>query len=524
MKVKILIIVCLSTVYTQIFSQNFYKTAGIREIRMTFPTDEWDKFLDSTKRANSDARLTGTVVIEGQKFDNAGVRYKGNSSYFGTRKRGVKKLPFNIKLQKSQLLEGKYQTLKLSNVSKDASFIREALSYEIIGTYMPAPKANFAKVYVNEKLQGFYSNVESIDENFVKNRMNTEGYLIKCDPEWTVAIPTKCPKGDKASLMYVGEDSTCYASIYEMDKEGSWREFIDFVRILNQEPEKLERVFNVDQALWMLALNNIMGNLDSYNGLLSHNYYLCRTADGRFTPIIWDLNLSFGGFMSESSAVAPLSIEQMQAYQPLKDIDNPKRPLISQILKNETYRKIYIAHIRTILADWFVNGKYAQRAKELMQTIDNQVNNDKNKHYSYDEFKKNLTQSVGSGDSKIMGIEELMVKRIEFLKTHPLILRVPPKIETMPAPSVSEDKLTIKVKIIGVARAFCCVRDNAKQPYRYLQMFDDGKHNDEAAGDGIFAVIMDNKTALEYYIMAENADAVSLLPERAGFEFLKVKF
>ncbi len=524
MKVKILTIVCLSIVYTQLFSQSFYNVGGIREIRMTFPTDEWDKFLDSTKRANSDARLTGTVVIEGQKFENVGVRYKGNSSYNGTRNRGIRKLPYNIKLHKSQLLEGKYQTLKLSNVSKDASFIREALSYEIIGTYMPAPKANFARVYVNDKLQGFYSNVESIDDHFVKNRMNTEGYLIKCDPEWTVKIPEKCPKGDKASLMYLGEDSTCYTSVYEMDKGGSWREFIDFVRILNQEPDKLERVFNVDQALWMLALNNIMGNLDSYNGLLSHNYYLCRTADGRFTPIIWDLNLSFGGFMSESSAVAPLSVEQMQTYQPLKDIDNPKRPLISQILKNETYRKIYIAHIRTILDDWFVNGKYAQRAKELMQTIDSQVNNDRNKHYSYDEFKKNLTQSVGPENSKIIGIEELMVKRIEFLKTHPLILRVPPKIETTPTPSVSENKLTIKVKIAGASGAFCCVRDNAKQPYRYLQMYDDGQHNDGAAGDGIFAVVMDKKTTLEYYIMAGNAEAISLLPERSGFEFLTVKF
>ena len=68
MKVKILIIVCLSTIYTQLFSQIFYNATGIREIRMTFPTDEWDKFLDSTKRSNSDARLTGTVMIEGQKF------------------------------------------------------------------------------------------------------------------------------------------------------------------------------------------------------------------------------------------------------------------------------------------------------------------------------------------------------------------------------------------------------------------------------------------------------------------------
>jgi hypothetical protein len=528
---KLLLIICLSISCTSLFSQNFYNPTGIRDIRLTFPADDWDRFLDSAKRAKSESRLTGTLTVEGQRFENVGVRYKGNSSYNGTRKRGIKKLPFNIKLPKGQLIDGKFQTLKLSNVNKDASFIREALSYEIIGTYMPVPKANFAKVYINDKLQGFYSNVESIDDHFVKNHINigqhdsvsAKTYLIKCDPEWSVEVPATCPKGDKASLMYVGEDSTCYAPIYEMDKNGSWREFINFVKILNQEPEKLERVLNVDQTLWMLALNNVMGNLDSYNGLLSHNFYLCRTADGRFTPIMWDLNLSFGGFMSDAASTTPLSIENMQTYQPLKDVDNPKRPLISQILKNATYRKVYLAHIRTILNDWFINGKYAQRGKEFIQLIDNQVNGDKNKHYSYDEFKKNFTESVGTGESRIVGIEELMVKRIDFLKNHPLILRVAPKIEGTPTPSVSEDKLTIKVKITSPSamRAICWVRNDATQSFRFLAMFDDGKHNDDAAGDGIYGVVMDKKDSFQYYIMAENEEAASFLPERAGFEFLK---
>ena len=250
MRIKFILIVCLSIGCTHLFSQNFYNSTGIRDIRLTFPSGDWDKFLDSAKRARSEARLTGTAMIEGQKFENVGVRYKGNSSYFGTRKRGVKKLPFNVKLAKGQLLEDKYQTLKLANINKDASFIREALSYEIIGTYMPAPKANFARVYINDKLQGFYTNVESIDEHFLKNHLNAKDYLVKCDPEWGAELSPNCPKGDKASLMYIGEDSTCYAPIYEMDKHGSWREFINFVKVLNQDPDKINQFLNVDQTLW----------------------------------------------------------------------------------------------------------------------------------------------------------------------------------------------------------------------------------------------------------------------------------
>jgi hypothetical protein len=524
MKKILLLIICLSTIYANASAQIFYNTTGIRDVRLTFPNDDWDKFLDSTKRSKSEARLTGTLLLEGQKFEKVGVRYKGNSSYFASRKRSVKKLPLNIKLAKGDLIEGKYATLKLSNVNRDASFLREALSYEIIRSYMPAPQCNFAKVFVNDKLMGFYNSVESVDELFIKNHPTTEGghFLVKCDPDFSADNAPTCPKGDRASLMFMGEDSTCYAPLYEMDNHGSWKEFINFVRVLNQEPDKIERVLNVDQTLWMLALNNVMINLDSYNGAFSHNYYLLRTVDGRFSPIMWDLNLSFGGFASESANVTPLSIEQMQTYQPLRDLDNTKRPLISQILKNATYRKIYLAHIRTILNDWFFNGKYATRLTELAQTIDNQVSSDKNKHYSFDEYKKNRTETVGSGDSKICGIEELMTKRIAFFKAHPLLNRAQPSAEK-PTHSVATDgKMTIKTKLTNASRAFCCVRNDRQQPYRYLPMFDDGNHNDGAANDGIFGIVMDAKN-IQYYIMAENEESVGLMPERAGFEFLEIK-
>ena len=144
MKKIFIVIICLSASYTNISAQIFYNTTGIRDIRLSFPNDDWDKFLDSTKRSGSEARLTGTLLLEGQKFNNVGVRYKGNSSYFGSRKRSIKKLPLNVKLAKGDLIEGKYQTLKLSNINRDASFLREALAYEIIRTYMPAPQCNFA--------------------------------------------------------------------------------------------------------------------------------------------------------------------------------------------------------------------------------------------------------------------------------------------------------------------------------------------------------------------------------------------
>jgi hypothetical protein len=539
---KISLILLFSITYASGFSQNLYDSKSIKEIRLTFPRSDWSSFMDSVKKAGKEARLKGKMVLDGQTYTDVGVRYKGNSSYFGSIKKGISKLPLNIKLDKKQKIEGKYESLKLSNVNRDASFIREALSYEIVRTYMFAPQCNYAKVYVNDKFLGLYNNVEAISEKFLKNHYETstpkggeiaskspnpkdeDMWLIKCDPEWTAEEPKNCPKSDKASLMYLGEDSTCYKPFYELDKEGNWKEFIHFVKILNQEPDKIERSLNVDQTLWMLALNNIMVNLDSYSGLFCHNYYLLRGSDGRFTPLIWDLNMSFGGFAFDGLNAAPLSTEQLQTLSPMLHNENAKRPLISQLLKIPMYQKIYIAHMKTILNDWFVNDKYLQRAKELAQLIEPTVEADKNKHYTFQDFKNNMTQSTGTGVDKVIGIEELMKKRTDFLKNHPLLQKVAPKIEGVPTPSVIGEKQSVKIKATGATRVWLLIRNGLNQPYRYLPMSDDGTHNDDAANDGTWGVVFEKKSAtMQYYILAENEDAVETFPSRAGLDYLEIK-
>ncbi|MFZ4783757.1 MAG: CotH kinase family protein, partial [Armatimonadaceae bacterium] len=135
-----LLIVCLSIAS----AQDFYGSS-IQEVRIEFAPKNWDTKLDSLKTVNPDARLMATAWVNGQRFDSVGVRYKGNSSYFRTRKETLKKLPFNIKLDfkiKGQVLKGTQNTIKLSNSFLDPSFLRDPLSYELIRKYMPAPQCN----------------------------------------------------------------------------------------------------------------------------------------------------------------------------------------------------------------------------------------------------------------------------------------------------------------------------------------------------------------------------------------------
>ena len=100
---KTLLFIALSSTLTVCFSQTLYDTKTIKEIRLTFPRSDWSKFLDSAKQTGSEARLKGSMILDGKTYANVGVRYKGNSSYFGSVKKGIIKLPLNVKLDKKQV-------------------------------------------------------------------------------------------------------------------------------------------------------------------------------------------------------------------------------------------------------------------------------------------------------------------------------------------------------------------------------------------------------------------------------------
>jgi spore coat protein CotH len=122
-------------------ANDFYDINTVREIRIYFNEHNWDAILDSLFELGTDGRLLGDVIIDGRDFHNAGIRYKGYSSWSVNQVKN----PFYIKLDesvKNENYEG-YSKLKLSNVTHDPSFIREALSYEIARKYMPAGRQLF---------------------------------------------------------------------------------------------------------------------------------------------------------------------------------------------------------------------------------------------------------------------------------------------------------------------------------------------------------------------------------------------
>jgi len=462
--------------------ESFYKTDEIREIKISFYQSNWDALLDSLYIIGDRDRILANVLIDGVSYDSVGVRYKGFSSASINRVKN----PFNIKL--NYTIAGQnhlgIDKLKLSNVIQDPSFVREVLSYEIIRQYMPASEANYANVFINDTLIGLYSNVEAVNKEFLeKHFSSTDNVLVKGNPEEVDLY------GENSNLSNSpGTDTLSYSSLYSMKSDSGWGELYNLIDTLNIYPHALGNLLNIDRTLWMHALNYTLVNFDSYIGY-AQNYYLYQDDNGLFNPIIWDLNMSFGSFRLADASVYydGFSIEQAKTIDPLSHYNEYSvypRPLLRNLFEMSRYRKMYMAHIRTIVEENFENDFYKNRAEELYELIDSSVLADTNKFYSYTDFQDNLYSTVNDLVD-YPGIVDLMEGRINYLSSYPAYQGAPQidSIIYQPQEPISGDTILITSYIEGASEVVLAYRTSPNKVFEKFLMNDSGLYGDQFAYD-----------------------------------------
>ncbi len=501
----------------------FYDLDSIQEIRITFEQANWRHVLDSMfQNYGEDARLAATVQVNGETFQQSGIRYKGFSSY----SEDQAKNPFNIDLDFG-FADHNYQgftKLKLSNVIHDPSFIREVLSYEVARNYMPASRANFANVYVNDTLLGLYTNVEAVDKKFIsKNFPSNQNTFFKGSP-----ATLQYPFGQNSNLAYThGDDSTGYVPFYQLESALGWSDVFHFIDVLNNDTSHIPDVLNVDRALWMHAFNYALVNLDSYIAY-SQNYYMYKDDNGCFNAIPWDLNMSFGSFRFSDGTSLNLSIAKAEQLNPLQHLYNSAyspRPLMKNLFANTTFRKMYIAHLRTIIDEQFKTGIYMVRGQEIQNTIAQAVANDTNKFYSTADFLNNLTTTTGPSSDQNPGIQELMEARMAYLDSFPGF-RGAPELSLQsfsPARPEQNESCLVECKVVSASHVYVYYRFSSNGLFMRQTMLDDGTNGDVQAGDSVYsASIIVSGDILHYYFYAENDSAGRFLPERAQYEFFTI--
>ena len=507
---KLMLLLTLLILTVNLYGQDFYDIETINSIDLYFNEANWDQILDNLYAAGNDERLIGTVVINGLQFDSVGVRYKGNSTYSANQTKN----PFNIKLDhiiEDQTIDG-YGTLKLANVYFDPSFVRETLGYEIAAKYTPVGRANYANLYVNDVLIGLYTNCQSVDKYFLGSHYNSnDNTFIKGDSEnfW-----------GGADLRYLGPDSTEYYELYEMKSDYGWGDLINLCDTLNNYTGQIETILNVDRVLWMMAFHNLLVSLDSPIAA-PRNFYLYLDDTRHFNHIIWDLNMTFGTYTMGLGFW--VTIEDLQELDPFHNAANPEFPIVNKLLQVPEYKRIYIAHMKTIMAENFSNGWYENRAYQLQALIDADVQADQNKFYSYNDFLINVNTTITQGWQFTAGITPLMEPRMSCLNNHPAFQAIAPSISnvvTFPVSVQPNSEVWFNCAAEDANLVELRYRQNYEITFNSTPMYDDGNHNDGAAGDGVYGAAVDiAASGLDYYIFADNNNAAKFSPVRAEYEF-----
>lgn len=408
--VKNILTLCILLNALQTFTQNpgdaFFAGLTVHEIRFQFSQPG---YFDSLKTNYTlDQYMRCDLSIDGVSFPQCGVKYKGNSSYNNP----GKKKPFRIDFQEyvpDQVLDG-MNKIVLNNGFKDPTFLREKLMLDFLNEHdIAAPRATFARLYINDHYWGVYSVVEDVNKTFLKTHFdNKGGNLFKGDP--------------RGILVWKGPDQSLYTGDYELktnETENDWSDLIHLINVLNNTPnaqlyDSLAANLNLESWYSYWVAHNMFANLDSYVGS-GHNYLIYHNKDtGKFEWITWDVNEAFGNFQMN------LSLDNIKTL-PTGFIPQPanQRPMMNKCWTNQALQQGYLDRYCDLLTD-FSNEKMDDRIDAMANLIRQDVYADTLKFFTNTHFDQNLSQDLSipgtPGAGTIAGLKPFIAARRTALK------------------------------------------------------------------------------------------------------------
>lgn len=410
------------------YLDNLFAKGVVNEINIEISEEDWADLVENPLEENYYAV---DVTINGETLSNVALRTKGNNTLTSVASSDSDRYSFKIDFDYFNDGENYYglKKLNLNNNYGDASYMREYISYRIMGEMgIPVPATSYTHITINGEEWGLYLAVEPIDEVFLERTFgDSTGDLYK-------------PDGTGADLVYRGDDMSEYPGLVlktnEETSDGS--AVLDLMKAL-ESGEGLEDVLDVDEVLRYLAANVALANYDSYLGNTTHNYYLYEQ-DGRFTIVPWDYNYSFGGFgggevdiyeptnqsmgmgggrqpgaeartEEEAQTAAGENAGEEQTAQMPEGMEPPEnmemdmpegmerpegmgggmggsneKPLVDTLLSQDALLAQYESYLAEIAETYFTEAYMSQIVSETAEMIAPYVEKDATAFFTYDEF------------------------------------------------------------------------------------------------------------------------------------------
>ncbi|MEO1996263.1 MAG: CotH kinase family protein [Planctomycetaceae bacterium] len=279
----------VSAAETALTARRLFDPLHLVDVQIELPADDWDtlrkqtrSFAEALKKETAKSPFTyqkGHVTIDGVRIENVGIRKKGFLGSLNEQRPSLKiKFSEYVDQQPTQGLD----RLTLNNNNQDASRLSTYMTYKLFnesGTV--APRCNFAKVTVNGKYLGIYSNVESVKPPFLKH-----GF------------------GDAAGALFEGTITDFFAEFAEkFEKKNKHAKFVQIrkvVEVLERDEldlAALDQLIDIKAFVKFWATESLVGFWDGYTQNQNNFFIYQNPADTKFYFIPWGTDSAFTSSM-----------------------------------------------------------------------------------------------------------------------------------------------------------------------------------------------------------------------------------
>ena len=492
-----------------------YDDTVMRTFFIDFEDENWEKEMGALKDFGVD--IPATVTVDGNSFEDVGVRFRGNSSFFTVQEGQKRSLNLSFDwANKSQDLYG-YRTLNLLNSHSDASFLRLALYSKIARNYIPTPKASYVHVVINGESWGVYVNEEQFNSDFTKEHFGSTGGSRLKSP----------PGGDGgASFTYNGEDKSAYAA-YEWKTKQTDEALADLINATRTIKEakkgeiesKVDEVLSIDRVMWFLAIDNVLLDMDGYHARGADYVIYQEPKFDRFHILPYDNNETFravggggpgfggrggrgrggrggrggppnggpprggpprggppsgGGLFGGSKASFELDI--------FAGKDEVRAPFINKLMLDPAVKSRYVAHVRTIRDTWMDWDKVLPTITEYRNLIGAEIEKDTRKLTSTQAYNDGIGMGKSSGRNVQPGLKAFFEERKLYLSTVKELNATYPEFATTDVGFAgSDDELAVTIsaklkdkKVQGKVSAFVYFATDRLAKYTRIEMSGDG--------------------------------------------------
>ncbi len=443
---------------------------------------------------------------------DVGFKLRGNTSRYSQKKSF--RVSFNTFSQGRKFYG--LEKLCLNGEHNDPSIIRSRLCWETLRAFgLPGPRASHSEVYINNNYYGLYILVEYIDEEFIQSRFgNNYGNLYKC--LWPADLDYLGT--DPGLYKYTSGDRRAYDLITNTDKD-DYTDIANFISVVNNTPLdqlacELDKIFNLDDYLKLIAFDVITGNWDGYIYNKNNFYLYHNTATGKFECMPYDLDNTYGiDWMStdwgnrniyewemHGSEVRPLYTRLMDAPE-IRDRYSFYMQELLDLLADEDSLFAHIDQIRNMIGPYVVDDPF--------YPLDY--------GYTYADFMNSYNQALGGHVAYglkpyIQARKASALAQLDLNNIYPIIKYINHSL-AVPGNQYWVNALIEDENVVPSVKLSYKINDGTLQ---YSVMYDDGNHEDIDPGDGIYGCILSTlqmNSTLSWQVSAQdNLGNTTLLP------------